>query len=100
MPYVEEPDRSPGQQGDSIHIYNDNGGLGGFGELECHGQAIGGLTGRSTSVDQMVLWLYVGAADKVTEIAAHLLHRSLSCGVRKNIFLTIKKFDLFLERIE
>lgn len=72
-PYLEEPPHLPGQQGDSIHIYNDDGRFGGFGELECHGQAIGGATGRSTSTDQTVLWLYLGPPDRIKRIALHLL---------------------------
>jgi hypothetical protein len=72
-PYTEEPDHTPGCQGHSIHVYNDDGNAGGFGELECNAQAIGGDTGRSTSTDQLVLWLYVGAPDKVKEIGLHLL---------------------------
>jgi hypothetical protein len=71
--YAEEPDHSPGRRGHSIHVYNDSGDFGGFGELECNAQTIGGETGRSSSTDQLVLWLYVGTEDKVKEIALHLL---------------------------
>ena len=73
MPYAEEPDHSPGCRGHSIHVYNDDGNAGGFGELECNLQTIGGDTGRSSSRDHLVLWLYVGAPDKVKEIGLHLL---------------------------
>ena len=72
-PYVEEPYHSVGERGLSTNVYNDDGALGDFGELECNGQAIGGETGRSTSTDQMVLWLYVGPDDRLREIALHLL---------------------------
>ena len=72
-PYVEEPYHSVGERGLSTNVYNDDGALGDFGELECNGQTIGGETGRSTSTDQMVLWLYVGPDDKLQEIALHLL---------------------------
>ncbi len=72
-PYVEEPAGSPGRRGHSIHVYNDGGAFGGFGELECNGQTIGGVTGRSASTDQFVLWLYVGAVDKVKRLIPHLL---------------------------
>lgn len=72
VPYAEEPDHSPGCRGHSIHVYNDNGDFGGFGELECNAQTIGGITGRSASTDQLLLWLYVGTADKVKKIALHL----------------------------
>ena len=73
VPYAEEPDHSPGCRGHSIHVYNDDGNAGGFGELECNLQTIGGDTGRSSSRDQLVLWLYVGALDRIKEIGLHLL---------------------------
>lgn len=73
MPYAEEPDHSPGCRGHSIHVYNDDGNAGGFGELECNLQTIGGETGRSSSTDQLVLWLYVAARGELKEIALHLL---------------------------
>ena len=71
--YVDEPAHLPGHKGDSIQVYNDNGDLGGFGELECFGQAIGGTTGKSSATDQMSLWVYVGGRGRIKEIAAHLL---------------------------
>jgi hypothetical protein len=73
VPYAEEPAHSPGCRGHSIHVYNDNGMFGGFGELECNAQTIGGDTGRSASTDQMVLWLYVGPMAKIADIGLHLL---------------------------
>ncbi len=72
-PYVEEPADWPGRRGHSIHVYNDGGNLGGFGELECNGQTIGGTTGRSATTDQFVLWLYVGPTGKIKQIVSHLL---------------------------
>jgi hypothetical protein len=72
-PYVDEPDGAPGESGDSIHVYNDSGEMGGFGELEVHGQAIGGATGRSSSTDQFGLWLYVGQPEQISRIAQNLL---------------------------
>ena len=76
-PYTEEPAHLPGWNGYSIHVYNDDGNAGGFGEMECNCQTIGGRTGRSTSTDELMLWLYVGAAEKVREIAVHLLGVSI-----------------------
>jgi hypothetical protein len=73
LPYAEEPSGWPGRCGHSIHVYNDDGGLGGFGELECNGQTIGGSTGRSTNTDQFVLWLYVGPVSQVKQLIPHLL---------------------------
>lgn len=72
-PYIEEAGSVPGGWGDSIHLYNDDGALGGFGELEVHGQAIGGLTGRRASRDQFVVWLYAGPAERIRVLIPHLL---------------------------
>jgi hypothetical protein len=71
--YTEEIDRIPGMNGFSIHVYNDDGGLGGFTELECNEQAIGAYTGGSKSLDQLVLWIYAGEAEKIKTIALNLL---------------------------
>ncbi len=71
--YLDEPGHKPGQNGASVYIYNDDGELGGFGELECQAQTIGGLTGESSSTDKMLLWLYVGQNDKLKDVARHLL---------------------------
>jgi hypothetical protein len=72
-PYLEEPPQLPGVKGKSLHVYNDGGQFGGFGELEVNGQAIGGATGRSESTDQFVMWLFVGESKYLQEIARHLL---------------------------
>jgi hypothetical protein len=71
--YVEEPPRRPGHFGDSVHVYNDSGALGGFGELECAGQTIGGPSGKSTTTDQFLLWLYAGSPQKLNTISEILL---------------------------
>ena len=73
VPYIEEPPHIPGCRGHSIHVYNDGGDFGGFGELECNAQTIGGVTGKSSSSDQMIMWLYVGASDKVKMVTSHLV---------------------------
>jgi len=73
VPYIEEPPHIPGCRGHSLHVYNDDGNAGGFGEMECNGQTIGGVTGRSVTTDQMVLWLYVGAPEKMKELVPHLM---------------------------
>jgi len=75
--YAEEPPVLPGRNGFSIHIYNDDGGLGGFGELEVNGQTIGGDSGRSTNIDTFVLWLYIGTPDSIHQIASLLLGVSI-----------------------
>lgn len=73
VPYAEEPPHLPGCHGHSVHVYNDDGSLGGFGELEMMGQTIGGGTGRSTSSDQFLSWLFVGLEASVQRLARHLL---------------------------
>jgi hypothetical protein len=71
--YSEESFDQPGNHGNSVHLYHDDGELGGFGELECNAPAIGGPTGRSSSTDVFTSWLYVGPTASLREIAAHLL---------------------------
>lgn len=71
--YAEEPAHRPGFLGDSIHVYNDSGALGGFGELECAGQTIGGPAGKPTMTDQFLVWLYVGPDAKIDAISRVLL---------------------------
>ncbi len=76
-PYVEEPAACAGCRGHSVHVYNDGGKFGGFGELECNGQTVGGETGRASSTDTFVLWLYVGSWENITDITQHLLGISI-----------------------
>jgi hypothetical protein len=78
-PYAEEPFHTTGCRGHSFHVFNDDGGFGGFGELECNGQTIGASTGKSSSTDQFVLWFYEGSSEKVKTIAFHLL--GIECGL-------------------
>lgn len=72
-PYAEEPPDRPGWRGHSLHIYNDNGDFGGFGELECNGQPLGGKTGKPHSLDSFILWTFIGSYEHLKEIALHLL---------------------------
>ncbi|MBW4436770.1 MAG: hypothetical protein KME04_06525 [Pleurocapsa minor GSE-CHR-MK-17-07R] len=71
--YTEEPPDEVGVNGYSIHVYNDGGQYGIFGELETSGQAIGGATGRTHTEDQYVLWAFVGPDAKLRAIGKHLL---------------------------
>jgi len=75
--YAEEFADQPLRRGRSIHIYNDNGGLGGFGELEVNGQTIGGASGRSATSDQFVLWFYLGDPASIKKVASLLLGPSI-----------------------
>lgn len=71
--YSEEPDFSADTLGDSMHVYNDDGGLGGFGEIEARGRTIGGSTGRQASVDEFTSWWFFGTPAKLDQVAQHLL---------------------------
>lgn len=79
-PYAEEPPDRPGARGDSIHVYNDGGAFGGFGEMECHGQTIGGATGVSASTDTLSLWVYAGPPERIAAVARALLGVETSAG--------------------
>ncbi len=69
--YMEEPADRPGVRGCSVHVYNDGGMFGGFGEMECNGRTIG--PARPSSRDTFALWLYAGPAPQIASIARHLL---------------------------
>jgi len=70
--YVEEPADRVGCRGLSVHVYNDGGVFGGFGELECNGRTIGGRTGASGS-DEFAFWFFCGAEAKVRRVSEALL---------------------------
>jgi hypothetical protein len=70
--YSEEPPQAPGRNGHSVHVYNDGGMFGGFGEMECNGRTIGGATGRSAATDAFQLWVYRGRREQL-EAVAHML---------------------------
>jgi hypothetical protein len=71
--YSEEPPETKGKRGNSIHVYNDNGMFGGFGEIECNGQTIGGTSNKNSSKDDMSLWIYSGKKERIKKIAKILL---------------------------
>lgn len=71
--YTEEPDFAPGVNGDSIHLYNDDGGLGGFAELEARGRTVGHESGETTSSDLFTTWCFRGTFPELSSVAGHLL---------------------------
>ena len=75
--YAEEPDFAHGVRGDSIHIYNDDGGLWGFGELEARGRTIVGETGRAVSADEFTSWWFFGPVEQMELVSTQLLGASL-----------------------
>ena len=72
-PYGEEPDFAAGTMGDSIHLYNDDGALGGFGEVESRGTPTGTDTGLTASVDSFTSWWFFGTRSEIDQAAMHLL---------------------------
>jgi hypothetical protein len=71
--YAEEPPRLPGVNGHSVHVYNGGGDFGQMGELEVTGQTIGGVSGRASSTDDFVLWVFSGAREQLQAIGRLLL---------------------------
>ena len=61
-----------------MHVYDDSGALGGFGELECAGQTIGGISGKLRMTDTFLTWLYVGTPRQINAISEILLGVSLT----------------------
>jgi hypothetical protein len=71
--FIDEPISKPGAQGDAVQFYNDDGGLGGFGEIEVHGSAVGEATGRISSKDIFEFWQFTGESARIWIIADKLL---------------------------
>jgi len=71
--YLDEPFAKPGWRGDSVQVYQDDGALGGFAEIECIGEDVDATVGKSEVTDSMMLWCYAGPIASVGEIAAHLI---------------------------
>ncbi|KPG80240.1 hypothetical protein [Frigoribacterium sp. RIT-PI-h] len=70
--YSEEPDPSPGVRGDSLHLYDDDGGLGGFAEIEARGTPVLGPRPEAVT-DRFGSWWFRGRTDDVARVAQHLL---------------------------
>jgi len=70
--YSEEPDPSPGVRGDSLHLYDDDGGLGGFAEIEARGTPVLGPRPEAVT-DRFASWWFRGSTDDVARVAQHLL---------------------------
>lgn len=69
--YLEEPPHRPGERGHSVFIYNDGGELGGFGEIECSGHAVGPLAVHYAR-DMFCTWVFKGHKSDL-EIVAQIL---------------------------
>ena len=71
--YSDVPCDDPGAMGYIQQAYVDNGGLGGFGELEYHSPAIGGPSGRDEVTDRSELWAFSGSAQAMSGISRAIL---------------------------
>lgn len=74
--YNEEPPLCPGVKGCSVHVYNDSGASGGFGEIESNGQAVGGAAGRSVSIDSFATWIFDGDDGAIDFVFEFLMGKS------------------------
>lgn len=65
--YLERPPASPQHEGDSIFVYNDNGRLGDFGEIEAFGRAL--ERGQAEVADRFELHAWWGAREALEDAA-------------------------------
>ena len=79
--YSEEPPEVPGDTGYSIHIYSDDGGLGGFAEMECNLQTIGGPGGQDRAFDRVTKWIFTGPRQRLGKIAELLLGKDIPASL-------------------
>jgi len=67
-PYAEESASLPGVSGFSTHVYNDDGKIGGFAELECNLQPVSGSGERRSSTDTVCNWFFVGQLQQLKRV--------------------------------
>ena len=77
--YAEESAALPGKNGFSTYVYNDDGGIGGFSELECNLQPVGGKVRRLQSRDVICNWFFFGETGKLDKIMKALTGKSRVC---------------------
>ena len=75
--YVDKPWGKPSDYGDAIELYNDDGNMGGFAELECHGPAKKLAKGDAQS-HTLQLHMFRGPIDELKNIGSTLLGADLS----------------------
>ncbi len=75
--YVDKPWGSESNYGDAIELYNDDGNMGGFAEIECHGPAQKLAKGESQS-HHATLHIFGGPLEALKDIAGTLLETDLS----------------------
>ncbi len=77
--HAEESAALLGENGFSTYVYNDDGRIGGFSELECNLQPVGGTARRLQSCDVICNWFFFGETEKLDKIMKALTGKS---GVR------------------
>ncbi|MFC1541207.1 DUF6786 family protein [Candidatus Latescibacterota bacterium] len=75
--YVDKPWGTESDYGDAIELYNDDGNMGGFAEIECHGPARQLKRGESQS-HKATLHIYKGGIEYLKIIGSNLLDADLS----------------------
>ena len=75
--YLDHPWGIPSDYGDAIQIYNDDGNMGGFTELECHGPAHILAHGEKQSHD-IYVHVLTGPVDELKEIGSQILELDFS----------------------
>ena len=75
--YVDKPWGKPSKYGDVIEMYNDDGNMGGFTELECHGPARKLKKGETQS-HTLQLHIFRGSIVELKKIGSNLLSVDLS----------------------
>ena len=81
--YLDHPWGKPSEYGDAIQMYNDDGKMGGFAEIECHGPAKV-LPENGVEKHTVTVLVYTGKLDELKKIAAKVLRRDIG---------TIKLFE-------
>lgn len=75
--YVDKPWGSDSPYGDAIELYNDDGNMGGFTEVECHGPARALNRGESQS-HTAVLHMFGGNIETLKQIGSRLMDADLT----------------------
>jgi len=78
--YVDKPWGKPSDYGDAIELYNDDGNMGGFTEIECHGPAQRLEKGASQS-HTLTLHMFRGPLEELKAVASSVLGTDLSNAV-------------------
>jgi hypothetical protein len=78
--YVDKPWGTQSSYGDAIELYNDDGKMGGFAEIECHGPAKKLGRGEVQSHHAM-LYIFAGTIPELKTIGSTLMNADLSKAV-------------------